>query len=88
MILRLIALIALMATPALAQEETVRPPSSLGLALQAASTGRWTDADEIAARDGTAAQAVIEYMSLYAGRGTPSELLAFLEDHPVWPGLD
>ena len=66
------------APPALAQDDTVRPPSSLGLALQAASTGRWSDASEIAARDGSAAQAVIEYMRLYAGRGTRSDLLAFL----------
>ena len=91
MILRacLLALVVFAAAPSVsAQENTVRPPSSLGLALQAASTGRWSDASEIAARDGSAAQAVIEYMRLYAGRGTPSELLAFLNAQPVWPGLD
>ena len=77
-----------LSAPATAQQDTVRPPSSLGLALQAASTGRWSDAAEIAARDGSAAKAVIEYMRLYAGRGTPEELLSFLEAHEIWPGRD
>ncbi|MEM7732544.1 MAG: lytic transglycosylase domain-containing protein [Pseudomonadota bacterium] len=74
--------------PAFAQDDSIRPPSSLGLALQAASTGRWSDADEIAGRDGAAAQAVIEYSRLYAGRGTPDDLLTFLDEYTIWPDLD
>ncbi len=83
-----LTMVTSLAVPAVSQEDTVRPPSSLGLALQAASTGRWSDAAEIARRDGAAAQAVIEYSRLYAGRGTPEEVLSFLKEHTVWPGLD
>ncbi|MEM6587556.1 MAG: lytic transglycosylase domain-containing protein [Pseudomonadota bacterium] len=83
-----LSLAVALATPVFAQNDAVRPPSSLGLALQATSTGRWSDAAEIAGRDGAAAQAVIEYSRLYAGRGTPDELLGFLTEHTIWPGLD
>lgn len=82
------ALLYGLTSPVLAQDGSVRPPSSLSLALQAASTGRWSDAAEIASRDGGAAEAVIEYMHLYASRGTPEDVIAFLDAHPVWPGLD
>ncbi|MEO0370207.1 MAG: lytic transglycosylase domain-containing protein [Pseudomonadota bacterium] len=93
MVLRIVTALALvlsLAAPVTAQDtqdSAVRPPSSLGLALQAVSTGRWSDAKEIAGRDGPAAQAVIEYARLYAGRGTPEDLLTFLNVQNIWPDL-
>ena len=42
----------------------------------------------MAARDGPVAQELIEWARLRSGRGTLPEVLAFLNAHPGWPGLD
>ncbi len=66
----------------------VLPPRPLASALDAAADGRWHRAAELAARDGPVAGALIEWARLRAGRGTAAEVLAFLDAHPHWPGLD
>ncbi len=86
--LTVIAFVLGLTLPAMAQDETVRPPRPLEIALSAASDNRWADAADIAAREGSAGQAIIEYMRLYAAQGSPTDVLAFLEAQPIWPGLD
>ncbi|WP_245964067.1 lytic transglycosylase domain-containing protein [Roseovarius spongiae] len=71
-----------------AQEASARPPRPLASALDAAAAGRWDRAAQIAARDGAAAEAIIEWYRLRAGEGAPDEVQAFLAAHPDWPGLD
>lgn len=63
-------------------------PRPLASALDAARAGRWEVAARLAARDGAAAAAVIEWMRLSAGLGEPTQVLAFLAAHPDWPDLD
>ncbi len=83
-----IALLSRLVLPALADDNVVRPPHAMEMALSAASDQRWAEASEIASREGTAGRAIIDYMRLYARLGTPSDLLAFLDAQPIWPGLD
>lgn len=63
-------------------------PRPLASALDAARAGRWQVAAQLARRDGPAAEAIIEWMRLGAGLGEPADVLAFLDAHPDWPGLD
>ncbi|WP_308446149.1 hypothetical protein [Roseovarius pelagicus] len=74
--------------PSVSQPVETRPPSALASALDAAGGGRWTRASELAAREGAAAEAIIEWTRLRAGRGTTAEVLSFLAANPDWPGLD
>jgi len=62
-------------------------PRPLASALEAMQAGRWEVAARLAARDGPAAAELIEWHRLRAGRGTPAEVLAFLERNAHWPGL-
>ncbi len=78
----------LMVQDAAAQAKIPIAPRPLALALDAAAEGRWENAARIAERDGPVAAAVIEWMRLRAGLGSPREVLAFLRAHPDWPGLD
>ena len=63
-------------------------PRPLASALDASRAGRWQAAAQLASRDGPAAAAIIEWMRLSAGLGDPADVLAFLDAHPDWPGLD
>jgi soluble lytic murein transglycosylase len=72
-----------------AQEDEVRiAPRPLQLAFGAIANGRWENASRIAERDGPAAVALVEWIRLREGRGTPEEVMAFLDAHPDWPGID
>lgn len=74
--------------PVAAQDEGGRiAPRPLSGALDAVRGGRWDVAARLARRDGPAAVAVVEWLRLGAGLGTPAEVLAFLATHPDWPGL-
>src|SRR6056297_650303 len=64
------------------------PPRPMSSAFDAMLAGRWTTATQIAQRAGPAGVTLIEWHRLRAGEGTPGEILAFLEDHADWPGLD
>ena len=61
-------------------------PRPLGWAMDALRLGHWDVAGKLAARDGSVAADVIEWQRLRAGRGTVTEVLAFLERRPNWPG--
>nr|WP_135504669.1 lytic transglycosylase domain-containing protein [Roseovarius aestuariivivens] len=63
-------------------------PRPMASAFDAMQAGRWEVAARLAARAGPAGPALIEWHRLRAGRGTPQEVLAFLETHGDWPGLD
>ena len=62
-------------------------PRPLGFAMDAVRRGSWQNAARIAARDGEAAAAVVEWHRLRAGLGNFAEAQAFLAAHPDWPGL-
>ena len=64
------------------------PPRPLRSAFHAMARGDWPRAAELAARDGAAAQALIEWHRLRAGRGTLPQYMAFIAAHPDWPGMD
>lgn len=74
--------------PVMAQDLPRTAPRPLQSALSAAEGGRWDVAARLARRDGPAAAAIIEWLRLRAGLGTPTDVLAFLADHPDWPDLD
>jgi soluble lytic murein transglycosylase len=74
--------------PTLADTAKPQAPRPLSSALNALSGGRWDVAADLARRDGPAAEALIEWYRLRAGRGTPLEVLTFLDTHADWPGLD
>ncbi len=80
------------ALPSLAQTAAglgaVRPPHALASALDAGAAGDWARAGELAAREGRVAEELIEWARLRNGQGTLDEVLAFLNAHPGWPGLD
>jgi len=78
------------ADPAAAQGGDVPriAPRPLEVAFDALRAGRWDAATRIAARDGPAAEALVEWTRLNAGLGEPKEVLAFLRAYPDWPGLD
>lgn len=63
-------------------------PRPLSSALEALQGGRWERAQDLAARDGPVAAALIEWYRLRAGRGSVDEVLTFLAAHPDWPGLE
>ena len=63
-------------------------PRPLASALDALGDGRWERAADLAARDGPGAVVLVEWHRLRAGRGSPAEVLAFLEAYPDWPGLE
>lgn len=63
-------------------------PRPLASALDAMAGERWDVAASLAARDGPAAADLIEWYRLRAGRGTPSEIRAFLDRNGHWPGLE
>lgn len=71
-----------------AEEEAPRiAPRPLANALEAASNGRWETAARIALRDGPGASAIVEWLRLREGLGTPEEVMTFIAEHPGWPGL-
>ncbi|MFU1477515.1 transglycosylase SLT domain-containing protein [Roseovarius sp. C7] len=77
------------AAPGLAQDELRDlPPRPLTSALMAAQDGRWIWARGLAERSGPAGPAIIDWMRLRAGHGTPREVLEFLDTHEDFPGLD
>ncbi|WP_223424262.1 lytic transglycosylase domain-containing protein [Tateyamaria pelophila] len=78
-----VALILLFASAVAALAERPRP---LGWAFDAMRAGNWETAAQLAARDGPVAADVIEWHRLRAGRGSYSDVIAFLERRPNWPG--
>ena len=80
------------AFPAFSQAQdalgAVRPPHALASALAAGDAGRWDRAEALAAREGRVALKLIEWARLRTGAGTLDEVLAFLNAHPGWPGLE
>ncbi len=68
-------------TPAWAER-----PRPLGWAMDAVRDGDWDAAKVIAQRDGAIAADVIEWQRLRQGLGTWSEVDAFLNRRPDWPG--
>ncbi|MEQ9261133.1 MAG: lytic transglycosylase domain-containing protein [Roseovarius sp.] len=71
-----------------AEEEASRiAPRPLAIALDAASAGRWENAARIALRDGPGASAIVEWLRLREGLGTPEEVMDFIATHPGWPDL-
>lgn len=87
-VLCLVLGLAGLAAPALAADPRPAAPRPLASALHAMEGGRWDVAARLATRDGPAAEVLIEWYRLSAGRGTPAEVLAFLAAYPDWPGLD
>jgi soluble lytic murein transglycosylase len=73
-----------MTTPAGAQPTGPQPLAS---ALAALRSGGWDNAADLARRAGPEAVSLVEWHRLRAGRGTPDQVLAFLEAHADWPGL-
>lgn len=63
-------------------------PRPLRSAVSAAVDGNWDLAAQLAARDGKLAVDYITWLRLRDGKGTPEEVLSFLESHAHWPGLD
>ena len=61
---------------------------ALALALAAAEARDWVTARDAAARSGPVAETLIGWQALRAGHGDFADYLAFLRDHPDWPGLD
>ncbi|WP_299208774.1 lytic transglycosylase domain-containing protein [uncultured Tateyamaria sp.] len=61
-------------------------PRPLGWAMEALRSGNWDSAAALAARDGAVAADVIEWQRLRAARGTYTDVVAFLERRPDWPG--
>ncbi len=79
-------LTALLLVFAFALPASAERPRPLGWALDAMRSGNWTSAARIAARDGAAAEDVIEWHRLRAGGGSVHDLSAFLARRPDWPG--
>lgn len=69
------------AMPALAER-----PRPLGWAMDAVRAGNWENAARIAEQDSAVAADVIEWHRLRAGRGSFSDVMAFLDRRPDWPG--
>lgn len=78
---------ALMAS-AMAEDMPRIAPRPLTSALHAVAAKRWDDAVRLAARDGPAAQTLVQWYRLRAGEGTAEEVAAFLARHADWPGLN
>ena len=74
-------------TPAVAGDSPVAP-RPLASAMHAMNRGDWERAAALASRDGPAAEKLIEWHRLRAGRGSANEVMAFLAANPGWPGLD
>ena len=62
-------------------------PQPLASAMAAVRAGNWDNAAALAGRAGPEAVTLVEWHRLRAGRGTPDEVLRFLERHADWPGL-
>jgi soluble lytic murein transglycosylase len=89
--LRFLLVVLMLAAPPAAAQGADLPriaPRPLASALSAMEGGRWEVAARLAAREGPAAETLIEWHRLRAGLGEPAEILAFLERNAHWPGLD
>lgn len=89
--LRLVFLVLLLnffSAPAGAEDFPRTPPRPLASAFDAMQAGRWEVAAALAARAGPVARDLIAWHRLRAGRGTPGEVLEFLDRNGDWPGLD
>ena len=84
-----LTLVTVPVTPRAQDDQRSNPiaPRPLASALAAATDGNWTLAKMLAERDGPVASDYIEWIRLRAGRGTPTQTLAFLDRNPHWPGL-
>ena len=75
-----LALVFLTALPVMAER-----PRPLGWAIDAARSGNWEQAAQIAARDGQVAVDVIEWMHLRARDSSYETVTGFLDRRPNWP---
>lgn len=82
---RLFLILTIAASPLSAQQPQDERPRPLGWALEAASRGNWSAAEQIAARDGQIALDVVRWSRLRAGLGTLAEYATFVERYPNWP---
>lgn len=82
-----ILILGCLATPGMAADPPRIAPRPLASALDAVQAGRWQVAARLAARDGPAAETLIEWYRLLDGRGSVDEVLTFLRENPAWPGL-
>ncbi|MFT7593499.1 MAG: soluble lytic murein transglycosylase [Paracoccaceae bacterium] len=57
-------------------------------AMDAMRQGEWAAALTAAGPDGSVENDLIEWHRLRAGRGTPAQVVDFLQRRPDWPGLD
>ncbi|MFD1194997.1 lytic transglycosylase domain-containing protein [Seohaeicola saemankumensis] len=62
-------------------------PQPLASAMAAVRSGNWDNAATLAERAGPEAVTLVEWHRLRAGRGTPDQVLSFLERNADWPGL-
>ena len=76
-----LVLVLLTALPSSAER-----PRPLAWAIDAMRDGNWSMAARLAAKDGEVARDVIEWARLRSGEGTFSEVTAFLDRRPDWPG--
>ena len=63
-------------------------PRPLASAISALGSGDFALARRLADRDGPVAGDYVEWVRLRSGKGTPDEVLAFLDRKAHWPGLD
>ncbi|WP_375687627.1 transglycosylase SLT domain-containing protein [Pseudooceanicola sp. LIPI14-2-Ac024] len=63
-------------------------PRPLTSAFHAMNRGDWDTARALAARDGAVARDLVEWHRLRSDNGTLTDILAFLQRRPDWPGLD
>ncbi|UYV36968.1 lytic transglycosylase domain-containing protein [Rhodobacteraceae bacterium D3-12] len=86
--LRIAALIlCVLSGPLAAQSLREQAPRPLASAIHAMNRGDWERAALLARRDGPAAETLIEWYRLRAGRGSGDEIVAFLDAYGHWPGL-
>ena len=84
---QIMALICL-SLPGWAAEPVPQAPRPLASAFHAMQADRWEVAAQLAVRDGPAAETLVEWYRLRAGRGSAEDIAKFLTQNPEWPGLD
>lgn len=75
-------LCAVLCVPATADEA-----KQLSAAMMHMRNGDWDQAQKSAGKNGTVPRDIVEWHRLRAGRGSPDEVMSFLNRHPDWPGL-
>lgn len=84
---QILALVCL-SLPGWAAEPVPEAPRPLASAFHAMENDRWDVAAQLAARDGPAAETLIEWYRIRSGRGSAQDVLDFVTRNADWPGLD